>query len=101
MSARKEKPQAARQRICPGRGDGGLLSSSLTSSYGIIVPQNRGNCQVINVRQLALPDDVLGRYNAARARYLAGGDHQDYRTMQALADDRRALLAQTGGGSWP
>jgi len=49
---------------------------------------------------LALIDSVLEKHNAARARYIAGGDPADFRAALALADDRRALLQQVGGETW-
>jgi len=97
---RKAEPQAGYL----GRGQYGGLSEThfdngTPTSYPtvFIVPQQGGNCQVRNVCQLALIDDVLGRYNAAKAAYLVGGDPADFRAMQALADDRRVLLAEIGG----
>lgn len=70
----------------------------------IIIPQKGANCQERTVSEtrdlLTLADDVLEKHNAARARYIAGGDPADFRAAVALADDRRALLQQIGGETW-
>jgi len=105
MSERKGEPQAGDL----GRGLRGealplaLLddSQSLVNAPAIvIVPRKDVSCQVRMISEtraiLALADDVLERHNIARARYLAGGDPGDFLAMQALADDRRALLAEVG-----
>lgn len=91
----KGKPQAGNLGR-DGRDKGILLPLSV-----VIVPQNAVGCQermISEKRQLlAEIDDVLAKCNVARARYLAGGDHTDFLAMQALADDRRALLQEIGG----
>jgi len=107
-NSRKGKPQAGDL----GRGLRGCLSLALpddgkgasNNPTVVIVPQKGVYCQertVIETRALlALIDDVLERYNQAKAAYIASGDPADFRAAMALADDRRALLQQVGGESW-
>jgi len=101
-NSRKAEPQAGNL----GRGQYGALSEApfrtpATYPTVVIVPQNAVKCQEITTFQtraiLALADNVLAKYNRARAAYLVGGDPGDYLTAQALADDRRALLQEIGG----
>lgn len=104
-NSRNGKPLAGNQ----GRGRYGGLSGTLleyptTHPTVVSIPQQRVDCQIgatiEKQRLLALADMILGKFNAARARYIALGDPQDFLAAQALADDRRALLAQIGGASW-
>ena len=105
-NGRKSKPQAGNL----GRGlrvkalPLALLDDSqsiVSAPTVVIVPQKDGYCQERTVCEtatlLALIDDVLERYNAARAAYIVGGDPADFRAALALADDRRILLTQIGG----
>lgn len=90
-----------------GSGGGSLSKLALPSEGAVIapdisiLPQKPVNCQertIGETRQLlALADDCLRRHNEARAAAIASGDPRDYQAAAALADDRRALLAQIGG----